>query len=757
MKSLQDRAVEALNKYYGYSDFRKSQKRVIENILNGKDTLAIMPTGGGKSICYQIPALLFDGITIVISPLISLMKDQVDGIKDLGISAAYINSTLSKNDTSEILDKLKDNEIKILYIAPERLESSEFLNLVKQLNISQVAVDEAHCVSQWGHDFRTSYRYISNFIMQLSQKPVVTAFTATATKEVREDIVRLIKLKNPGIFISGFDRENLKISSLKVGDRFDYLLNYIKENEEQSGIIYVSTRKEADNIYEKLSRHNINITRYHAGLSDQERKDNQEDFVYDRKNVIVATNAFGMGIDKSNVRYVIHYNIPRSIEAYYQEIGRAGRDGEISECILLFAPQDVMTHKYLIETSVQDEERKVNEYKKLQYMIDFVHYSGCLRKYILNYFGEEVAYNECNNCSNCLSEGEYVDRTIDAQKVLSCIFRMKREFGVNVIADVLRGSSQKKVMQYGFNELPTYGIMKDYSKDELSGFINTLIAHGYIDLKEGGYPMVVLNQMSMNVLKNEEKVVIKQNIKVKKLNTNNDLFEILRNVRKEIAAAENVPPYFIFSDNTLKDMSTRYPVTEEQFLDISGVGESKLEKYGQAFISEIKQYVQDKNIDTQWEYKKKSRINVQNDDSDHQDHDVLKKNISSNEQENQIKQEVLRTHEITANMIKQGMSIKQIVEERKLTMKTIISHISKCFEEGKYLDLENEYDKFFNEEDEKLVIESVKKVGIERLAPIKEMLPDHISYDAIRLIIIKNFFGKGSMTDKSEYSSAKTI
>lgn len=748
MKSLQDRALEALNKYYGYSDFRKSQKRVIENILNGKDTLAIMPTGGGKSICYQIPALLFDGITIVISPLISLMKDQVDGIKELGINAAYINSSLSQNETSEILDKLKSNEIKILYVAPERLESLEFLNLIRELNISQVAVDEAHCVSQWGHDFRTSYRYVSNFITQLSQRPIITAFTATATEEVREDIVKLIQLKNPGIFISGFDRENLKISSLKVGDRFEYLLNYIKENEQQSGIVYVSTRKEADNIYEKLSRLQVNITRYHAGLSDQDRKENQEDFVYDRKNIIVATNAFGMGIDKSNVRYVIHYNIPRSIEAYYQEIGRAGRDGEVSECILLFSPQDVMTHKFLIETSVQDEDRKVNEYRKLQYMIDFVHYSGCLRKYILNYFGEEVDYEECKNCSNCLSDGEFVDRTLDAQKVLSCIYRMKREFGVNVICDVLRGSSQKKVMDYGFNELSTYGIMKEYSKNELSGFINTLIAHGYIDLKEGGYPMVILNQMSMKILKNEEKVVIKQNIKVKKLTTNNDLFEILRNIRKEIASAENVPPYFIFSDNTLKDMSTRYPVTEEQFLDISGVGESKLEKYGQVFIKEIKQYVEEKNIETQWEFKKKSRISSENVVLDNKN--ILNQTEPANERKNSNGQIELRTHEITANMLEKGMSIKQVVEERKLTMKTIIGHISKYFEEGNYVNLEKDYEEFFNEDDEMLVLEAVQKVGFERLLPIKELVPDSISYDAIKLIIIKNYFAKNNLEDRTK-------
>ncbi len=459
-----NKALNALQEYFGYKEFRSSQSSIINSILSGKDTLAVMPTGGGKSICYQIPALLFDGITIVISPLISLMKDQVDNIKSLGISADYINSSLTYKQTQEVIENLNTNQIKLLYLAPERLQSPEFCNLIKKLNISQIAVDEAHCVSQWGHDFRTSYRYISQFIRELPKRPIITGFTATATEEVRNDIVKSIELKNPEIYISSFDRENLKINVLKIGDRLGYTLNYINENKDQSGIIYVSTRKEVDNIYEKLTENNISVTRYHAGLSDKERKKNQEDFVYDRVSVMVATNAFGMGIDKSNVRFVIHYNMPKNIEGYYQEIGRAGRDGEKSECILLFAPQDIITQKYLIEVGTQKPERRINDYKKLQTMIDFVHHNGCLRKYILNYFGEETDYDDCANCSSCLSEGELTDKTVDAQKVLSCIYRMKRDFGVNTIVDVLRGSAQKKILQYKFNELSTYGIMKNYAK-----------------------------------------------------------------------------------------------------------------------------------------------------------------------------------------------------------------------------------------------------------------------------------------------------
>ena len=577
------KALNILQEYYGYKSFRNSQKEVIDSILCGKDSLAIMPTGGGKSICYQIPALLFEGITIVISPLISLMKDQVDSIKELGISAEYINSSLTYKKTQEVIGDLKTGKVKILYLAPERLESAEFCELITSLNISMIAVDEAHCVSQWGHDFRTSYRYISSFIKTLSKRPVVCAFTATATEEVRKDIVKLIELNKPEVFISGFDRENLKINVLKVSGRLNYIINYINENKDQSGIIYAATRKEVDNIYEKLIDNNVSAARYHAGLSDEDRRKSQEDFVYDRVNVMIATNAFGMGIDKSNVRFVIHYNMPKNIESYYQEIGRAGRDGEKSECILLFAPQDIMTQKYLIEVGTQQPERRNNEYKKLQNMIDFVHHNGCLRKYILNYFGDPAEFEECGNCSSCLSEGELQDRTEDAQKVLSCIYRMKRDFGVNTIVDVLRGSSQKKILQYKFNELSTHGIMKNYSKENLSDFINTLISHGFISLKEGEYPTVVLNTLSMKILKNQEKVIFKEAAKARRISADNELFEVLRNLRKEIAAKEGVPPYIVFPDNTLKDMSVRYPLNKEQLLDISGVGNVKYEKFGEHF------------------------------------------------------------------------------------------------------------------------------------------------------------------------------
>ena len=712
-----NKALNVLQEYFGYKEFRSSQSSVINSILSGKDTLAVMPTGGGKSICYQIPALLFDGITIVISPLISLMKDQVDNIKSLGISADYINSSLTYKQTQEVIENLNTDKIKLLYLAPERLQSPDFCELIKTLNISQIAVDEAHCVSQWGHDFRTSYRYISQFIRELPKRPIITGFTATATEEVRNDIVKSIELKNPEIYISSFDRENLKINVLKIGDRLGYTLNYINENKDQSGIIYVSTRKEVDNIYEKLTQNNISVTRYHAGLSDKERKKNQEDFVYDRVSVMVATNAFGMGIDKSNVRFVIHYNMPKNIEGYYQEIGRAGRDGEKSECILLFAPQDIITQKYLIEVGTQKPERRINDYKKLQNMIDFVHHNGCLRKYILNYFGEETDYDDCNNCSSCLNEGELTDKTIDAQKVLSCIYRMKRDFGVNTIVDVLRGSAQKKIMQYKFNELSTYGIMKNYAKKDLADFINTLISHNFISLKEGEYPTVILSNDSMKVLKGQEKVVFKEFIKVKKISENNELFETLRNLRKQMATDAGVPPYFIFPDSTLKEMSLRYPLNKDQIFEISGVGQVKYERYGEKFLGVINDYVINNNIEVNWAEKTEVKVTS------------IAKTTSNKE----------KTHDITINMIKEGKGIKEIAEIRSLTINTILSHIEKYFKEGNIEKLQINFDEFFTEEEEKEIISVADEFGVESIGLIKAKVSKKITYDAIRSVIIKNF------------------
>ena len=588
-------ALDILEKYYGYKNFRKGQEDIIDKIILGNDVIAIMPTGAGKSICYQVPAMLLDGITIVISPLISLMKDQVDSLQSVGIKATFINSTLDKYEYEEVLYGIRNNKYKLIYVAPERLDSREFIDIVKDVNISQIAIDEAHCVSQWGHDFRVSYRKIPIFINNLNSRPIVTAFTATASGEVRKDIIKLLNLNNPNVFINGFDRENLEITVIKSGNKEIFLRDYALKNSELSGIIYCATRKEVEYIYKMLFEMGLSVSKYHAGLSDNERKDNQELFIKDKVNVIVATNAFGMGIDKPNIRYVIHYNMPQNIEGYYQEIGRAGRDGEKSECILLFTTSDIHLQKYLIDTGIRNEDRIKIAYKKLADMTSLVYNSGCYRRFILRYFGDDLK-EDCNNCSNCKSDGDIIDKTIDAQKVMSCIYRMNRGFGITILVDVLRGSKNKKILSLGFDELSTYGIMKDYKKDDLVSFINTLISHGFIDQVEGTYPILKLNNRSISVIKGLEKVILKE-INVRKVYNNiNNLFNILKELRYSIAIEENVAPYIIFGDDSLRDMSNKYPTNKKEFLDITGVGEIKYDKYGERFIDLISKYVFENNI-----------------------------------------------------------------------------------------------------------------------------------------------------------------
>lgn len=588
-------ALEVLKKYYGYTSFRKGQEDIINEIINKNDVLAIMPTGGGKSICYQIPSLILDGITIVISPLISLMKDQVDALKSMGINATLINSSLNTSQFNAVIDGINNDEYKIIYIAPERLDSYEFVNIIRNKKLSQIAIDEAHCVSQWGHDFRSSYRKIGTFINSLEKRPIVTAFTATASLEVREDIIKLLNLYNPTLFITGFNRENLTININKSSGKNEYLLKYVENHKDESGIIYAATRKEVDKIYEGLLKRGYSVSRYHAGLSAEERKSNQEEFIKDNISIMVATNAFGMGIDKPNIRYVIHYNMPQSIENYYQEIGRAGRDGEESECVLLFTPGDVHTQKYLIEIGTENPTRQNIQYKKLQQMVDLIYSNDCYRKSIIGYFGEEFNDN-CGKCSNCLDDGEIIDKTLDAQKVISCIARMKRSFGATMVIDVLRGSKNKKVIQFGFNTLSTYGIMKDYSVDELKTFINTLISHGFIDSVEGTYPVLRLNEKSLDIIKGNIKVEFRESKVSKKLEVSNELYDVLRSIRYEIAKSEGIAPYMVFGDGTLRGMASVYPTTKEEMLTVSGVGEIKYEKYGQPFESAILRYLEENNI-----------------------------------------------------------------------------------------------------------------------------------------------------------------
>lgn len=711
----------ALKKYFGYDNFRIGQKPIIESILGMRDSFAIMPTGGGKSLCFQIPAVLMEGITIVISPLISLMKDQVDSLTAVGISSAFINSSLSVGEISRIITGAKEHKYKLIYVAPERLENYSFCEQLKGLNITQVAVDEAHCVSQWGHDFRQSYRYIPTFIKNLDERPVVSAFTATATEDVREDIIRLLELKNPMVYVTGFNRENLRFSILKGVDKRNYIEKYIGNNKEKVGIIYASTRKEVEELYTFLKNKGYNATRYHAGLNEEERRSNQEGFMFDDYNVMVATNAFGMGVDKSNVRYVIHHNLPKNVEAYYQEVGRAGRDGETSECILLFSLNDIRVQKYFIEESSATDEMKQNEYKKLQILTDMCHTNRCIRAYILNYFGEAQEEENCGGCSNCEDDSESVDITLEAQKILSCVYRMNEKYGANTVAMVLSGSKNQKVMEFNLNILSTYGIMRNNPMKKISELISILGAEGYLKISEGKYPLVKLNERAREVLKGNEKVFLKVQNQVSTLEEDSDLFTRLRDVRRAIASREKVPPYIIFSDSTLTDMAKHFPTSKENLLRIKGVGDKKCDSYGEEFILVIKEYVDEKSISS----------------------DVfdLEKSSGSTSSSKTRKTSVLSkkegTHITTLKLYNQGNSINEISKLRDIAVKTIQEHLLKVALEdsSSKIDLEE----FIPSGQEELILEAISKVGAEKLRPIKEILPEEVDYMAIKAVIFKHY------------------
>ena len=602
-KKMSDK-LSVLKDYFGHDSFRDGQEQIVDALLDGRDALCIMPTGAGKSMCYQIPALLFDGVTIVVSPLISLMKDQVGSLVQSGVPAAYINSSLSYPQFLRVLSNVEHGKYKIIYVAPERLLTDGFLDTCKKIKISMVAVDEAHCVSQWGQDFRPSYLKIISFVESLANRPIVGAFTATATNDVKEDIKKILRLENPFEITTGFDRPNLFFGVIKSSSKDEKLIDLIRERGDRSGIVYCATRKNVESVCELLCDNGFSAARYHAGLDEYERRKNQEDFVFDRKNIMVATNAFGMGIDKSNVTYVIHYNMPKNIESYYQEAGRAGRDGGEADCILLYSPKDVRLNRFMIENSEGNDELTIEEneqirerdFERLKYMTFYSTTNDCLRGFILRYFGgEKKAY--CGKCSNCLSVHKLVDVTIDAQKIMSCIARTGQRYGKPVICDVLKGSKSEKILKAELNNQSTYGIMKEVTARHIFGTIDFLAEKEYISA-DNETEVLKLVPKSRDVLFGRERLVMKKvenSEKVVKTHrpevpVNSELLDALKALRKGIASKKSVPAYVIFTDATLCDMCKKCPETPDEMLEVSGVGRTKLEKFGKQFLEEIAKF-----------------------------------------------------------------------------------------------------------------------------------------------------------------------
>lgn len=600
------RALDVLQHYWGYDAFRPAQEVPVSTLLAGQDLVAIMPTGAGKSICFQVPALLQEGLTIVFSPLISLMKDQVDGLRQQKIPAAFVNSTLDQETFNKTLYYVRIGAVKILYISPERLASQFFRNVLQTLKISQIIVDEAHCISQWGHDFRPAYQLIGQFLKTMPHRPVVGAFTATATKAVERDIKILLGLENAQVHITGFDRPNLHFAVARLSQRMDYIVDYVKAHQDQSGVIYCITRKDVEKVYQNLVKAGISTGYYHAGLPDQVRKDMQNKYAFDEIQVMVATNAFGMGIDKSNVRYVLHYQMPRNMESYYQEAGRAGRDGAPAECILLYNGQDVQVHKYLLEQSQLEPARLSIEQRKLQAMIDYCFTSQCLRKYMLAYFGQAVPWDKCHNCSTCLHQGQVQDMTAEAKAIFRAIRGTDERFGATMISAIVRGEHNDRIRRAGYDALPVFGALSSYSAQEVKGMIQQFVASGYLHQSMGKYPILSLQAGAEDVLAGHSQVQeIKQEVAKSRakrtsshsrINTGvgtNSLFEALRLHRKRIALAQKVPPYLVFTDTVLIDLAALKPKTLADFANVKGVGEAKLKKYGTSFLAVIAQYEND--------------------------------------------------------------------------------------------------------------------------------------------------------------------